>query len=221
MDAECVKLLVSKALGYLVIAGSVGVKVPQILTIYQSQSAAGISLSMFVLELIAYTITLGYNIARQNPFSTWGENLFLLAQTAIILALMLHYSKNLGVQSITLASLWMATLGAMLTGQIPMWIMQLLQTASVGIFVMSKVPQVMTNQRLRSTGKLALLTFLLNTAGAAARVFTTLQEVPDFLILTSAILGFALNLAITIQIMVYGDATVVRPPTTEIKKKKD
>lgn len=219
VDVDCLKSLLSKALGYLVIAGSVGVKVPQILSIVSAGSAEGIALSMFVLELVGYTINLGYNIARQNPFSTWGENLFLLAQTAIILALMLHYTKKLGFISISLAALWMASLGAMLTGQISLEIMQLLQTASVGIFVLSKVPQVITNFKERSTGKLAFLSFFLNTAGAAARIFTTLQEVPDTLILVSAILGFALNLTITLQILVFGDRKPAKENTE--KKKKD
>lgn len=220
-DPDCGKLLLSKALGYLVILGSVGVKLPQIMSIARSRSAAGISLSMFVLDLIGFTITLGYNVARQNPFSTWGETLFLLTQTVIILALMLYYSKNIGITSISTFVIWLAALGAMVTGQVPMEIMTLLQTASVGIFMASKVPQILTNHRTKSTGKLSFITFFLSTAGAAARVFTTLQEVDDKIILMSAILGFALNLIITLQIMFYGDrsATHAGVRSTDRKKK--
>lgn len=60
----------------------------------------------------------------------------------------------------------------------------------------------------KSTGKLAFLTFLLNLLGSVARVFTTLQEVDDILILTSAITGVILNGIITLQILVYGDKKV-------------
>lgn len=48
----CVSLIVSKLLGFAVIAGSVGVKVPQISKIWNSKSAQGVSNSMFQLELI-------------------------------------------------------------------------------------------------------------------------------------------------------------------------
>jgi len=196
-----------------------GVKIPQIRSILSSRSAAGISLSMFILELVGYSINLGYNVIRGNSFSTWGENLFLLAQTAVIVALMLHYSGGIGVVAMSLGALWVASLGAMLSGQVPMEIVLLLQTASVGIFVMSKVPQVITNFKNRSTGKLALITFLLNTMGAAARVFTTLQEVPDNIILISASLGLLLNLIITVQVLVYGDRGVAKAAATEATKK--
>lgn len=219
-DVDCLKLLLSKALGYLVILGSVAVKLPQILSIARAQSAAGISLSMFVLELIGFTITLGYNVSRQNPFSTWGENFFLLTQTAIIVVLMLYYSKLLGVISVSALALWVVALAAMITGQVPAEMMTLLQTASVGLFVASKVPQIISNFRDRSTGKLSAITFFLSTAGAGARVFTTLQEVNDQVILLSAVLGFSLNLIITLQIFIFGDRSATQAGGAKADKKK-
>lgn len=207
------------------ILGSVAVKLPQILSIVRAKSAGGISLSMFVLELIGFTITLGYNVSRQNPFSTWGENFFLLTQTVVIVVLMLYYSKQMGVMSISGLALWVAALGAMVSGNVPADIMAVLQTASVGIFVASKVPQILSNFSNRSTGKLSIITFFLSTAGAAARVFTTLQEVNDNVILISAILGFSLNLIITLQIIIFGDRPIAgsssgsNPKSPERKKK--
>lgn len=203
------------------ILGSVAVKLPQILSIVKAQSAAGISLSMFVLELIGFSITLGYNVARGNPFSTWGENFFLLTQTAIIIALMLYYSKGIGALSIVSALVWITALGAMITDNVPLEVITLLQTASVGIFVASKVPQIIANFSNRSTGKLSFITFFLSTAGAAARVFTTLQEINDPVILTSACLGFGLNLIITLQIVIFGDRDGATVKSTEKKKKVD
>lgn len=48
--------MLSKALGYLIILGSLIVKVPQILKILQSNSVEGLSLEMFVLEIVGYSI---------------------------------------------------------------------------------------------------------------------------------------------------------------------
>lgn len=47
--------MLSKALGYLIILGSLIVKVPQIMKILNSNSVEGLSLEMFVLEIIGYS----------------------------------------------------------------------------------------------------------------------------------------------------------------------
>ncbi len=75
------RLAVSKALGLgIVVFGSI-MKVPQILKIVQNKSARGISLSMYVLEVLAYTISLAYAYRRRIPFSTYGENASLTVQS--------------------------------------------------------------------------------------------------------------------------------------------
>ena len=44
---------------------------------------------------MTYTFSLGYNLHYKNPFSTYGENAFLLIQGIIILFLIKKYDKNL------------------------------------------------------------------------------------------------------------------------------
>lgn len=46
--------MLSKLLGYLIILGSAIVKVPQITKILRENSVEGLSLEMFVLEIIGY-----------------------------------------------------------------------------------------------------------------------------------------------------------------------
>lgn len=198
-------MLISKALGYVVILGSVAVKLPQIFRLVDAKSAAGISFSMFLLEVVGYSINLAYNYQRGNPFSTWGENFFLLVQTIVILALMFHYSGGISAKVGVLGAVWALALSTLLSGQVPLEVMTILQTGSVAVFIASKVPQVYSNFAHRSTGKLAFLTFFLNFAGSAARVFTTISEIDDNIILASAILGAVLNLTITLQILIFGD----------------
>lgn len=48
--------MLSKLLGYAIIAGSIGVKLPQIMSIFTSKSAKGVSLMMFVLETIGLVL---------------------------------------------------------------------------------------------------------------------------------------------------------------------
>jgi mannose-P-dolichol utilization defect protein 1 len=53
-DVACIKALVAKGLGYLILLGALAVKVPQILKIVNAKSVKGLALSMFLLELVGY-----------------------------------------------------------------------------------------------------------------------------------------------------------------------
>ena len=52
--------------------------------------------------------------------------------------------------------------------------------------------------------------------GSASRIFTTLQEVPDPLILYSFVAGFALNAILALQVIWYWNAPASKQ--TELKK---
>lgn len=80
-SSYCFRLAISKGLGLgIVIFGSI-LKIPQIFKIINGRSARGISLSMYVLEVLAYTISLAYAVRKQIPFSTYGENASLTVQS--------------------------------------------------------------------------------------------------------------------------------------------
>ncbi|KAK3090141.1 hypothetical protein FSP39_009475 [Pinctada imbricata] len=56
------------------------VKVPQILSIVQSKSCKGVSLSSLILEECGYSVMLTYNFAKEYPFSAYSEYPFLVLQ---------------------------------------------------------------------------------------------------------------------------------------------
>lgn len=68
------------------------------------------------------------------------------------------------------------------------------------MLVIARVSQIVTILRAGSTGELAFITSFLNTIGSAARVFTTIQEVDDKMILLSFITGVILNTVITLLV---------------------
>ncbi|XP_075438274.1 mannose-P-dolichol utilization defect 1 protein-like [Ascaphus truei] len=68
LDVLCLKVLLSKVLGICIIAGSVMVKVPQIVKIVRSGSAEGLSFKSVMLELLAITGTMVYSVTRGFPF---------------------------------------------------------------------------------------------------------------------------------------------------------
>ena len=56
--------------------------------------------------------------------------------------------------------------------------------------ISARLPQVLTNFKNKSTGQLSIVTSTLNFLGVAARIFTTIQEVNDPLVLVIFLLLF-------------------------------
>ncbi|XP_049850996.1 uncharacterized protein LOC126324531 [Schistocerca gregaria] len=198
--------MLSKLVGYGVVLGSSIVKLPQIFVIWKARSVAGISFAMFYLESLGYLVNFGYNYHLQLPFSTWGENLFLMVQDFVILAFLYRYTTGFSARFWACFSSLLAAVVLIIGGCVPASVMSILEAGSIVIFASSKLAQVTNNYRLKSTGKLALTTFGLSFLGSVARVFTTVQELSDVgLLLAAAWINSILNGVITFQILVYGD----------------
>lgn len=76
----CLSLALSKALGLAIVLGSSVVKVPQIIKIVRAQQAKGLSFTAYALDTASVLVTVAYNARHGFPFSTYGENAFLLVQ---------------------------------------------------------------------------------------------------------------------------------------------
>jgi mannose-P-dolichol utilization defect protein 1 len=217
---ECVKLAVSKGLGIGIIGASSVVKIPQLLKLLSSGSSDGISFLSYLLETAAYLISLAYNARQGFPFSTYGETALVAVQNVVIAALVLHFHGKSAGAALFVAGL--ATAGyALFTPDVvsgPV-LGQLMAGAGV-LGVASKVPQIWTVWQQGGTGQLSafavgydqgLITGRWHTdrlqvfnylLGSLSRIFTTLQEVDDKLILYGFVAGFLLNAVLASQ-MVY------------------
>ncbi len=71
-----------------------------------------------------------------------------------------------------------------------------------------------------STGQLSLITSYLNWSGAAARIFTTMQETQDPITLLIFSISFTLNTIIMIQFVVYWNAGTVKKGKGKEKKEQ-
>lgn len=78
--------LLSTAMGYAVIAGSMLFKVPQAVRIFRKKSAEGLSASMYILETAGIAMSLAFSMKNAFPFSTYGEAVFILIQNVAIMA---------------------------------------------------------------------------------------------------------------------------------------
>ncbi|KAG0231090.1 hypothetical protein BGW42_000507 [Actinomortierella wolfii] len=224
-DVPCIKYAISKGLGLGIVLGGAIVKVPQIIKILAARSAEGVSFSSYMLETLASVISLAYNVRQNNPLSTYGETFFVTIQNLIILGLMLHYSGRQASAFIILSSfLFFGKLlaqtgtvttavdstGAVVTTStalVSAGALAFLQAATIPINLASKVPQIIENYRNGSTGQLSAFTVFNYFAGSLARVYTTLTEVDDMIILSGFMLSTLFNCILALQMALYWNAT--------------
>ncbi|KAI7869710.1 hypothetical protein BDF14DRAFT_1779821 [Spinellus fusiger] len=201
-DWHCIRYALSKGLGFGIVVGSSIVKVPQILTILSKKSSEGLSLASFFIETMAYCIALAYNVRQHNPFSTFGEVVFMTLQDIAITVLILYYTQQRGLAVVTglgfffilysLSSPWM-----------PSWWMSGLYATTIPLSLASKVPQIYANWQNTSTGQLSVFAVLNYFAGSTARVFTTWTELEDPLMLGGNVLASLLNAVLVLQVILY------------------
>ncbi|KAK6527339.1 hypothetical protein TWF281_010521 [Arthrobotrys megalospora] len=182
-DTACIKLGISKGLGIGIIAASSIVKVPQILKIISSNSAAGLSLLSTLLETDAYAISIAYNFRNGFPFSTFGETALIVVQNLVIAVLILHFTGRGAYAGVLIAGFAAAAYALFTPNVIGDKTMTVLQASTIPISLASKIPQIYTVWQQGGTGQLSAFAVFNFLAGSLARVFTTLQEVrnPDCL----------------------------------------
>ncbi|KAH8682329.1 hypothetical protein BX600DRAFT_448283 [Xylariales sp. PMI_506] len=205
-DSACVKLAISKGLGIGIIGASSIVKVPQILKLVSSQSASGVSFLSYLLETSSYLISLAYNVRNGFPFSTFGETALIMGQNVIITVLVLNYSGKASAAALFVAALAAAAFALFTDTVVDMNTLSYLQAGAGVLGVGSKIPQILAIWQEGGTGQLSAFTVFNYLAGSLSRIFTTLQEVDDKLILYGFIAGFALNLVLAVQMVYYWNA---------------
>ncbi|GAA5973191.1 hypothetical protein JCM11641_006314 [Rhodosporidiobolus odoratus] len=204
-DTHCLSYSLSKALGLAMVAGGAILKLPQIITVVNSGSARGLSLSSYVLDTVATGITVAYNIRNEFPFSTYGEMLFLLAQNAVLIVLITTYSPRPTLPRLMPILTLLASLSYALssTSLIPSSTLAFLQTLTIPLSLSSKIPQILTNFRNGSTGQLSAFLVLNSLAGCLARVFTTRTETNDPVLFWGFLLSALLNAVLAFQLFLY------------------
>ncbi|XP_050179239.1 mannose-P-dolichol utilization defect 1 protein [Myiozetetes cayanensis] len=203
LNVPCLKILLSKGLGYGIVAGSVLVKVPQVLKVWGSRSGGGLSLPAVLLELLALGGSASYGCARGFPFSAWGESLFLLLQTLTLLFLIEHFGGRTA-RGLLLVVGFGAFLGVLVSPLTPLGVVTLLQGLNLPIIVLSRLLQAVTNHRQGHTGQLSGVTTGLLFGGALARIFTSLTVSGDLLLATTFGVSAACNGVLLAQVLLLG-----------------
>ncbi|CAM1332771.1 MPDU1 (predicted) [Pycnogonum litorale] len=202
LHVECLKISISKALGIGIILGSSLVKVPQILKLFGAKSGDGINLLSVIMELLAVTVNSAYSYANRFPFSSWGEGLFMVIQTVIVATLVLFYGGKTNAAFLFCLS-YSILLYVLVSGLTPVSILWSLQTFVVPVVISSKLLQAFENYRNGHTGQLSSITIFMLLAGSIARIFTSIQETGDALLIAMFVGSSAANLVLASQIVYY------------------
>jgi len=136
-------------------------------------------------------------MARGIPFSVYGETLIIMAQNFVIILMIWNYNKALGFAEKGMVFLFFAGYGFCLFTNVftpDQW--NLISGSNTALTVFSKLPQIIQNFNMGSTGQMAFLTFLLNFLGSVARVGTVLMESDDFMFRLQYLAGLFLNFII-------------------------
>ncbi|KAK2623553.1 hypothetical protein QTJ16_007107 [Diplocarpon rosae] len=215
---ECLKLAISKGLGIGIIGASSIVKVPQILKLISSRSASGISFLSYLLETSAYLISLAYNVRQGFPFSTYGETGLIMVQNVAIAVLVLHYSGKPSAAGLFVAALATGAFTLFSKDMVDMNTLGYLQAGAGVLGVAAKLPQILAVWQEGGTGQLSAFAVFNYLLGSLSRIFTTIQEVDDKLILYGFVAGFALNAVLATQMVYYWNAPGEMSPKQQQKE---
>nr|ABD32623.2 Cystinosin/ERS1p repeat [Medicago truncatula] len=156
-EKDCLLPLISKLLGYAIVAASTTVKLPQartpllsifrftILKILKHQSVRGLSMLSFELEVVGYTIALAYCLHKGLPFSAYGELLFLLIQALVLVAIIYYYSQPISTVTWIRPLIYCAVAPTILAGKIDPVLFEALYASQHAIFLCARIPQIFQN----------------------------------------------------------------------------
>lgn len=206
LEPECMKHAVTKGIGYGIIVASTLVKLPQVIKILSAKSGAGISVLGTLLEALAITFNASYSMAKKFPFTAWGESLFLLLETAMIAFLVMWFDGNRG-RGLLFALTHGTVLYLLMSGLTPVHVLWALQASTLPLAVSGKLMQAYKNMKNGHTGQMSAITVWLLFLGCVARVFTSIRETGDRLVIVTFVVASIANFLQVAQIHYYWSAT--------------
>ena len=198
--SECLPLILSKILGICILIGAFFVRIPQIYCIIKTKSVQGINDVMYYLENISCIISAAYGFRMMIPFTTYGENYFLLVQNSIILAQIYYYERRFIFPLAIFCSLWFALFFEIIPLSVLTWTVIFIP---IPLNILSRLPQIWQLYHEKSAGSVSLFMNFANTCGSLVRIFNIVAESFDIYMLTGYIVSFTLHVIITTQITYY------------------
>ena len=204
-DSSCLAFSFSKLVGYLIIAGAFGLKLPQINNILKAGSCKGVSATSYYFETLVFLNTLAYSMHLNLSFTVYGETIIILAQNFVVILLIYQYDKTISiVEKFLFCAFFVAYSFVLLTPSfLPEEAWPLVSSSCVLLNISARVPQIYNNWSEGSTGVLAFATFLLSWLGSIARTATVFIESDDTAYRMQFLISLVLNTIIIGQFALY------------------
>ncbi|KAJ1678991.1 hypothetical protein EV182_002947 [Spiromyces aspiralis] len=138
-----------------------------------------------------------------------------------LITLMLLWYKDRHRDAVVVGAALFGVFVAMMTRSlVGMGLLSFLQALTIPIIVSSRIPQIYAIYKNKSTGQLSAFAVFNYLAGTLARVFTTLTEVDDDLVLAGAVLASIVNVVLAAQMIYYWNAGKSDLPVHSAQQRK-
>mmetsp|Transcript_26418 Transcript_26418/g.62901 ORF Transcript_26418/g.62901 Transcript_26418/m.62901 type:complete len:293 (+) Transcript_26418:207-1085(+) len=208
LSVPCLSQLLSKGLGLAIIAGSCLNKIPIMVNMMKSQSAAGISRNSLYGEAIVYANGAMYGYLYDYPFTSYGENVSLLIQNMVLVVMAWQLSKDVSVQEKFASILGFGMYVVGVLKFLPNEYFYLLMSATWPVMLYARGSQVYETFYVKHTGNLSIVTTSMNLVGSLIRIGTTVQETGDVIVLAGYLLSGGLSFIMFAQYWWYLPNTV-------------
>ena len=202
LDLSCNKLLLTKVLQTLVLLGSLAFKLPIILNILKRKGGDGLNPYSLYLETSAYISLQTYNKLQSNPIFSYLDCIAASIQNLIIIRLLFQYGiKGIHFSVTHIMNVILSGLAfQVLLFNLPKPLWGYIATYFIVVMTISRVPQIIANFQAKSKGVQSFFSSFLSMSGAAAKLFVNLNSTNDTLLIGGALLSFALNLILFLQV---------------------
>ena len=222
IEKECISYLISKGLSIGIVLFSFTSKLPQILYMLNTKDMKGLSYISIYLDILSTLFYTMYPYHMGYPFLTYGEGLIILFQNFLIFFICWKYDtyQSADKNNMSFSLLLVSFLFLCYKGFFDEKIWKIIGSASTVLSMGSRITQLYTSYKSKSTGPLSTITYGLNMMGNAARIFTSLKETNDIIMVGGFVVSFVLNLIIFLQIIYYNKKDEGKQ-FIEIKEKKE
>lgn len=163
---------------------------------------------------------MSYSFANGFPFSAWGDGTFLALQTATIGALIFFFEHRSALLAGIFALLYAGIVYVLMSGLTPLEFLWTLQGFNVPILLVGKMSQAWANFRNGSTGQLSAVTCFMLFFGSLARIFTSIQETGDTMMIVTFCVSTFANAVIVLQLLYYWNKPVIAIPMKDFPQEK-
>jgi mannose-P-dolichol utilization defect protein 1 len=144
-------------------------KWPQILLIDKNKSVEDLKFLMFYIECICYETSIVYGVVNKQVFFTYGHNLSLFIQTAIICLQFVaydEYNKRLK-HAVAILMLCIYVLSLLF---LPPLYLSVVETSTSVLNIFSRAPQIIYSHRNKTTQNLSMSTIVLSIVGNVVNI---------------------------------------------------